>query len=229
MNADAKSAGDTVPDAPAEVNEKPENAIANFATLLQRGIERFVSLQKAALDAVGDQTADVSSTLRSSLKPFPAPAGTMLLDLTEQAVEGWINAQKNVLDLMVEQSAQAIEASKGPYGSPSESVAVLSHLVQNSAERTATAQKTILEFAAKQNKAASEMIQKQAGVAGTPVAAVAGSVERGVAALIDTQKELVDTAAKMPRPQPAQRANLALPQQINNRDARATTLTEVKP
>jgi hypothetical protein len=197
MNADAKSAGDTVPDAPVEVNEKPENAIANFATLLQRGIERFVSLQKAALDAVGDQTADVSSTLRSFLKPFPAPAGTMLLDLTEQAVEGWINAQKNVLDLMVEQSAQAIEASKGPYGSPSESVAVLSHLVQNSAERTATAQKTILEFAAKQNKAASEMIQKQARVAGTPVAAVAGSVERGVAALIDTQKELVDTAAKM--------------------------------
>jgi hypothetical protein len=46
MNAYAKSAGDPVPDAPAEVNKKPEDAIA----------------------AVSDQTADVSSTLRSSLK-----------------------------------------------------------------------------------------------------------------------------------------------------------------
>jgi hypothetical protein len=191
MSAYAKPAG--VPEAPAEKNEKPDNEIAKFATLLHRGIERFAGLQKATLDVVGHQTADVSSTLRSSLKPFLSSAGTMLFDLTEEGVDGWINAQKNILDLMVEQSAHAVEASNEPYGS----IAVLRELVGKSAERTIAAQKTILDFAAKQNKAASEIIQRQAGVAGTPMATVAGSVERGVAMLIDTQKEFLDTAAKL--------------------------------
>jgi hypothetical protein len=195
MNAYAKSAGDPVPEAPAEKNEKPDNEVATFATLLHRGIERLAGLQKAALDAVGHQTTDVSSTLRSSLRPFPAEVGTVLLDLTEGAVDGWINAQKDVLDLIVEQSAHAVEASKEPYGL--RSIAVLSELVGKSAERTVAAQKTILDFAAKQNKVASETIQRQAGVAGTPMATVAGSVERGVAMLIDTQKEFLDTAARL--------------------------------
>ena len=197
MNAYAKSAGDAVLEIPVEKNEKSENAIANFATLLHRGIARFAGLQKATLDVVSHQTTDVSSTLRSSLKPFPAEVGTMWLDLTEQAVDGWINAQKHILDLMVEQSAQAIEATKELCDSTSKSIAGLTELVEKSTERTVAAQKTILDFAAKHNKAASEIIQRQAGVAGTPMATVAGSVERGVAMLIDTQKEFLDTAAKL--------------------------------
>jgi hypothetical protein len=194
MSAYAKPTGGPVSETPAEKNEKPDNESTNFATLLHRGIERFAGLQKAALDAVGLQTTDVSATLRTSLKPFPALAGTMVLDLTEQTVDGWIDAQKDILDLLVEQSAHALEATQEPYGS--QSIAVLSQLVGKSAERTVAAQKTMLDFAAKQHKAASEMIQRQAGVAGTPMATVAGSVERGVATLIDIQKEFLDTAAK---------------------------------
>jgi hypothetical protein len=196
MTANAKTAGDSIAEVPVEKQDKPDNAIANFATLLHRGVERFAGLQKTTLDVVNHQSADVSSTLRNALKPFPVPAGAVLLDLTEQAVDGWIKAQKHILDLIVEQSAQVVEAGKAP-GSVSKSVAVLGELVEKSAQRTAAAQKTILEFAAKQNKAASEAIQKQAGVAGTPVATVASSVERGVATLIDTQKAFVDTAAKL--------------------------------
>jgi hypothetical protein len=197
MNADVKSTGKTLREAPAEKTEKPDVAIADFATLLHRGIERLVGLQKATLDVVSHQTTDVSSTLKNSLEPLTPPAGTMLLDVTEQAVDGWVDAQKHILDLIVEQSAQAVEAAKESGISASNSMALLGELMQQSTERAVAAQKTILDFAAKQNKAASELIQKQTGLAGTPAAALADAFERGVTMLIDTQKEFLETAAKL--------------------------------
>jgi hypothetical protein len=55
MNADVKSTGKTLREAPAEKTEKPDVAIADFATLLHRGIERLVGLQKAMTHIGGRQ------------------------------------------------------------------------------------------------------------------------------------------------------------------------------
>jgi hypothetical protein len=53
-----------------------------------------------------------------------------LLNVAEQAVQGWVNAQKSILDLMTQQSEQAVQATKEASGSPSKWLAALNELIQ---------------------------------------------------------------------------------------------------
>jgi hypothetical protein len=183
--------------ATAEATDAVDATVVSLATLMHRGIERLADLQKATLDVVGQQTADINATVRKAVKLPPELSNAPFLDFTGQAVQGWIGAQKNVLDLMLEQSAQAVEATKERGKNAGKSVALLSEFVQKAAERTVEAQKAMLDFAAKQNKAASEMIQKHADVLGAPVAKATQSFETGMTTLIDTNKEFLETASKL--------------------------------
>jgi hypothetical protein len=69
---------------------------------------------KSTGHASGEAVADQASKSFESVLAAPAKA---LLDLGNQAVEGCISAQKDILDLMVQQSAQAVEATKEASGS----------------------------------------------------------------------------------------------------------------
>jgi hypothetical protein len=186
-----------VANAAPEVADAVDPTVASFATLMHRGIERQANLQKATLDVVGQQTADINATMRKSIKVPAELSGSSFLDFTGQAVEGWIVAHKNVLDLMVEQSAHAAEAANAGGINVTKSVASLSEFVQKAAERAVEAQKAMLDVAANQNKAVSEVIQKQANVAGRPVAKAIQSIETGMSTLIDTNREFLDTASKL--------------------------------
>jgi hypothetical protein len=186
-------------DTSAEQAEAPKTNVDTFATELRQGVEKLASLQKSALDIVSQQTAGVNSTLRDSLKGLPDTPGTVLLDLAEQAVQGWVSAQKSVLDLMVQQTEQVVDATKQEGASPTKSLTALNEIVQQSAERAIAAQKTMVEFAQKQSQAVSETVKGQAGLAGTPVASTTDALQRGLNELFKNQREFLEVASKLPR------------------------------
>jgi hypothetical protein len=183
MDANFKSTKD-VPESPAEQAGTSETDTTAFTTMLRRGVERFADLQKVTLDVLSRQTKDISSTVQEVLRVTPAAPGTVFLDLTEQAVEEWMNAQKNVVDLMAQQSVQALECAD-------EGTAVLTELVRQSAERAVTAQKITLGFAVLQQAGISEVVKRQTGSEETPFAAAAYSMQRCLDALIAKQREFL--------------------------------------
>src|SRR3569833_3107884 len=106
MNATSKPAnGVSEP-----VMEATENTIATFATLMHRSVERLAGLQKAALDTFGSHAAEVTKTLRESIKPAPPAAMQSFFDLTDKNLTGWVEAQKSIVDLITSQSAHVADA-----------------------------------------------------------------------------------------------------------------------
>jgi hypothetical protein len=182
-----------------EVADVVDSTAASFATLMHRGIERLANLQTKVLDLVGWQTADINVTMRQLRQSINSPdfSGGSFLDFTGQAVEGWIAAQKNVLDRMVEQSADAVEASTRCGHNATNSLASLREFAQKAVAHAVETQMAMLDFAVKQNEAVSEVIQKQANGAGTLVAEAAQSLESGMATLIDANREFLDTASQL--------------------------------
>src|SRR5450755_3938106 len=140
----------------------------------------------------------MNTLLRDMLKSTPDAPSTLLLNVAEQAVQGWVNAQQNILDLMTEQSEQAVAATKEASGSPTKSLAALNELIQRTAGRAIAAEKDMVEFATNQNKAVSEAIKQKVGAAGTAVVVTATEMmQHAVDALLANQREFLDVAAKL--------------------------------
>jgi hypothetical protein len=176
---------------PAERPRTSESAITGFSTLLVRGVERLADLQKQTLEVLNRQNKDINSTLGEALRATPAMPGKTVLELTEEAVEDWTSALNKVLDLTVQQSAQALECVKEGSG---KSAALLTDLVRQSAGRAIAAQQITLEFAALQTKAVSEAVKCLAGIEEPIFEAVTYSMQRGLDALIRKEKEFLAAA-----------------------------------
>jgi hypothetical protein len=175
-----------------EKAETPETPLNNFPALLARGVERLADLQKQTLEVLSSQNKDISSTLRETLRATPAAPGTTVLELTGEAVNDWVSALKNILDLTVQQSAQALDYVRQGTGVASKSAALLTDLAWQSARRAIAAQQITLEFAALQTKAITEAVKRQAGIEEElPFEAVTYSMQRRLDALIENQKEFL--------------------------------------
>ena len=140
----------------------------------------------------------MNTMLRDTLKSTPDAPSALLLNVAEQAVQGWVDAQRNILDLMTQQSEQAVQAAKEASGSSTKSLTALNELIQQTAGRAIAAQKAMVEFAGNQNKAVSEAIKRQAEM---PVATATAieMMQHAVDALLENQKEFLDVAAKLPK------------------------------
>jgi hypothetical protein len=193
MNDNPKSTKEKLPNPPAE-----ESTLTAFATQLQQSVGRLATLQKSALEIVSQQTAGMNTMLRDTLKSTPDAPSALLLNVAEQAVQGWVDAQRNILDLMTQQSEQAVQAAKEASGSSTKSLTALNELIQQTAGRAIAAQKAMVEFAGNQNKAVSEAIKRQAEM---PVATATAieMMQHAVDALLENQKEFLDVAAKLPK------------------------------
>lgn len=131
-----------IKDSLSEAGEVSAHTAATFATLMHRSVERMAALQKAALDTLGTQTEDLNKTVRETLKvPSNTPVKSFF-DLADQSLQGWISAQKTIVDLMVQQSAYITDASKErtAFSKPGE---FLSELFRESTERVAEIDKTV--------------------------------------------------------------------------------------
>jgi len=197
MNANPKSR-DLPPD--VATPETPQMLLTTLAGLFHRGVERLADVHKSTLDILNQQAIDMNETYRRAFRAMPAMPATMFLDMGEQAFGKLVDAQKNIVDVMVRQSAHAVELTKERTGSASKAAASVKEMFNESAERTIAVQKIVLDLAAEQNKVVTDAVKRQSGFAGTPIATAADTFQKGVGTLIETQKEILDVAARPLKP-----------------------------
>lgn len=181
----------------------PENPMADamtytaFTALMHRGVEKLAETQKLSLDMASKHTTDAIDVCRKAFKMPAEMPGMFLLDLASQGFEKMAQAQKGLIDLMVQQSAQAVEYSNTRRDSASKWTNTVTDAVSETAERVVAAQKIVFDFAAEQNKVIAGAIKKQAAVAGSPQATAAvDTIQRNIDLGIQAQKEMAQAAAK---------------------------------
>ncbi len=197
MNVNPKPGKET--DAAAEKVEAPEISIDHVADLFHKGVQRMATLQKTTLDIVNQQAADMNTITKQAFRGVPAASGLFLFDLGLQAMNKWVEAQKSMIDVYVEQSAGAVELVKHRSENLRDGAEGFKEFVQGTADRTAAVHRIALDFAATQNKNVAETVKKQTGIAGTPIAEATEAAQRNVASVIEAQKAMVEAAAKQAR------------------------------
>ncbi len=135
------------------MTEPNTNLPADFANLFLKGVGRAAELQKKSLDAAMQQNAEVIATYQ---KGSPAvPAMPNVFELAGKAFEGYIEAQKSVIDQMVKQTAALVEGAKESGNSAQKVAAEFTKNIQPLIERTVEVQKKALEIVAQQVKSPS--------------------------------------------------------------------------
>jgi hypothetical protein len=193
MNASPKS---TKEDPAAGKAEAPEMFLTTFAGMFHRGVERTAGLHKAMLDTFVQQTTDVNHAFRDTLRNLPMAPAMAMLDVGEEMMGRLVEADKNITDVLVKQSAHMVDLSKERTNSVSRAAVVARDLFRETAESGIAVQKIVLDLAAEGNKAVTQTVKSQNGVAGTPLFTAADNFGKGVGTVIETQKEILEVAAK---------------------------------
>jgi hypothetical protein len=188
-------------EAPPESRENPAGpdmlSYTPFAALTHRGVEKLAETQKLSVDMAAKHTTDAMGVCRMTFKMPAEMPGMFLLDLAEQTLERMAQAQKELIDLIVQQSAQAMEFYKFRGDTASKWTNHMTDAFGETAERAAAAQRIVMDFAAEQNKAVAGALKKQAAVAGSPQATAAvDTIQRNIDLGIQTQKEMAQAATK---------------------------------
>ncbi|MBZ5592201.1 MAG: hypothetical protein LAP39_08190 [Acidobacteriia bacterium] len=96
----------------------------------------------------------MNTKAKSTEHSVPDPVSASVLFFTDMALQGvqkFVDAQKHLLDLTVEQSALITNATKDYTDATCRFAAILTGVVRQSTERAVAAGKSVLESAAKQN------------------------------------------------------------------------------
>lgn len=146
------------PKATAERINMPEvNVPADFTNLFLKGVEQVADLQKKSLEAALQQNAEVIASYKKS-----AQAATTLpnvFDMAGKALESYIEAQKSMIDQIVQQTTALVESTKGGASSPQKVAEMFTKNIEQSIERTVEVQKKALEMMVQQAKNASQPVK----------------------------------------------------------------------
>lgn len=198
MNMNPKSTEEAPPDAaPPEVKDFLDAADPALITaLFHKGLERMAQAQKITLDLAAQQSAEVTGAIRHAFRMPAGAPGMFVFDIAGQMVGRYVETQKSLLDLMVEQSSAMVATTRDRGDSGSRIAGNLANALQQSVDRAVTAQKMMLDLAAQQTREVTEAVKQQTGISGTPAAAAADSVQMGMDILVDAQKDFLDIAAQ---------------------------------
>jgi len=127
------------------------NQATDFASHFIKGVERAAELQKKSLDDAARQNAEAIAVSKKAPQAVHAVPG--VLDLAGQAFEGYIDAQKSVIDHIVQQTAALVESAKDSGNSAQKVAADFTKTVQQSIERAVEMQKKALDLATQEAKA----------------------------------------------------------------------------
>ena len=169
--------------------------LIDLVGLFKTGIERVAEIQKSALDLAAKQTTE---TVKACKKVLPkATPGVFVLELAEQSFKRFVDNNKKVVDLVVEQGTALMEATKRNTEFATKIAEDVTTEAKQSVERANAAQKSVLEFASEQNKAVGKTLKEQVADLGEPATAIADSMEKGVETLIKGEKELLDNQTEL--------------------------------
>ena len=125
-------------------------APADFTNLFLKGVEQAADLQKKSLEAALVQNAEVIATYKKGAAASNMPN---VFDLAGKALESYIEAQKSVIDQIVQQTTALVESTKGSGVSAQKVAETFTKNIEQSIERTVEVQKKALELAVSQAKA----------------------------------------------------------------------------
>lgn len=126
---------------------------ADFVDLFVNGLEQAAQIQKKALEAAEQQTAEAIEAYKKATRTATSPG---LFDVALEAFDYYVQTQKKVIDQIVEQTAAMIVTAKLNSDSSSKVAADFTKIIQQSIERAITVQKYSLDLAAQQAKAVAE-------------------------------------------------------------------------
>lgn len=134
------------------------NPIAvDFTNLLTKGAEQIIDLQKKALDTVAQYDAAAVETFK---KMTPCASGTSFLDMQKQAFEKCITAQKNVLDVVQQQSAKITESTQASGDAVSKAVNNFTDIFRQSMEQGIALQTSVVDAALQQYSAMASAVKR---------------------------------------------------------------------
>ncbi len=124
------------------------SAPASFAALLQQGVEKAADFQRIALDLYAHQTADIIDSWKKI--SFPVP-GFSMIEIAGQGMHYFVQMQKNLLDLMVQQSIRGIDVirTQAPAVEPEKpNIDAMDTLIPDQESEAAVATKMVDEIVA---------------------------------------------------------------------------------
>jgi hypothetical protein len=118
-----------------------------------------------------------------------------ILELTEQAVEGYVAIQNELLDLTLEQITAVTNACQAAGTDVEKAKSEFANILRTSADRATAAQNSVMNYAAKQAKAGMDAVKAQRGVAGTDAEVMTDAIQRGFDTVVAAQRELMEMAS----------------------------------
>jgi hypothetical protein len=193
MNKSPKSTRDAEPAARKTVSAQSGIPL-DIATLVCNGMERIAQLQKDALDVAVQQNNEMIGICQQVFRLTPDMPGMAMFETTAQAFDSYVETQKYLIDMIVEQGVTLLDFTSSRGESASRVLENATGMFQQSMDRGIATHKSVLDFAAGQTRAAGEAAKRQ--FAGTPAEAAADSITRGMDTLFATHKELLDIASR---------------------------------
>lgn len=129
------------------MTETKTNLPADFANLFLKGVERAAELQKKSLDAAVQQNAEAIASYKKGPQVIPN-----IFELAGKAFESYVEAQKSVIDQVVQQTEALVETAKESGESAQKAAETFTKTIQQSIERTVEVQKKALDLVAEQAK-----------------------------------------------------------------------------
>ena len=167
-----------------------------FTPLYLNGVEQVAELQKKSLELAAEQTSAWMGAWQKVFSSFPVPAPAVVFEMTEQAVQTYVETCKSAIDLAVEQSQSVVKIGQERAEAYTKIAGEATASLRTSVERSVAAQKKVLEFAAQQNKAICETAKKQLAPVGGPAVQVVETFQQGAETLFEAQKSFLDASTK---------------------------------
>jgi hypothetical protein len=111
-------------------------------------------LQKKSLDAAVQQNAEAIASYKKG--PQAVPTLPNVFELAGKAFEGFIEAQKSVIDQVVQQTSALVETAKESGNSAQKVAEAFTKNIEQSIERTIDLQKKALDLVAQQAKSSNK-------------------------------------------------------------------------
>jgi hypothetical protein len=159
--------------------------------LLQRTVETFIDMQEEFLKIAGKQ-AHVWFEAAKAGKPYQPE---YVVDLAREGLETFVKAQKQFLDVIVDETAKATGKKKGEVKKLKK--AELADLARQATESFIEAQKKLVDIAGKQMNANVKTAGKTFElIRPFPFVPLAELTREGVKSYVDAQRALMDAVVK---------------------------------
>lgn len=182
----------TPPKSTREPHEKAE-FLNTLIPVYEKNVERLAELEKKSLEVMAEQNATWIEACKRAFHLVPDTPGLFLFDFFGQAFDRFVETQKGVIDLAVEQTHSIAGLAKERTASAAKGAEDVTSLFQQTVEHSVASQKKVLDYLAEQQKVAYETAKKQFRMSSNPAAE---AFQSGVDTLIETQKAMLDIASK---------------------------------